>query len=221
MFDLPVLVNANLDDVRSEIARFEADHKRQPRGALNQDPTDRRVLQRVVINYLNAVRLYLDHRETHLSRRYGAEGAPLREFNAARRAQHATVAEYAFVYELRNYVQHCGMPLQALRAEQRLVASDGAERLDADIIVGCRKDDLLAEFDDWRYSRGFIESQPSEFPILPMLERMRDCLVVVETAAMNAIMRLLWPEAQLVCRLLAEATDDSRVGMVADIELSR
>jgi hypothetical protein len=174
----------------------------------------------VVINYLNAVRLYLDHRQTHLSRRYGAASAPLHAFDTARREQHAAVAEYAFVYELRNYVQHCGMPLQALRAEQRLVEVDGAERLDADTIIGCRKADLLAGFDDWRHSRGFIECQPAEFPILPILERMRGCLIVVETAAMNAIMLLLWPKAQFVCQLLAEATDESSIGMVADVDSS-
>ena len=164
--DLLDLVAANLEAVREEFDAFELRAKTVRKGALVHDPNEHRRLQRVVLNFLNAVRLYLDHRQTHLTRRFGKDSPELRAFNDCRRSQHQRIPEYAFVYELRNYVTHCGMPLQVIRGDQQLVEIDGREVLHANVMIGCNRDELLANFRDWNYSRDFIQSQQREFPIL-------------------------------------------------------
>jgi hypothetical protein len=213
--DLIALVSANLEEVRKKIDLATTQIQDEGRRPRTDSVKLRRAIQLAVINYLNAVRLYLDHRETHLTRRYGAQSAPLAAFNTTRRSLHDSEPTYRFVYELRNFVQHCGMPLQVLRESRRLVSDGGQERAEGTLFIGCGRDELLARFDGWRHSDAWLQSQPEEFPILPLLEEMTTLLRQVERATVEAILVELWLDAKLVVSLLAEATDESTDGTVA------
>ena len=81
--------------------------------------------------------MYLDHRRTNLARHYGIQGGPLKAYEEAR-AEAAANPAFTFIWELRNFVQHCGMPLQVLRDRQRLVPDDASERVEVEMLVGCR-----------------------------------------------------------------------------------
>lgn len=212
--DLFDLVEHNIGAVRTSIAQHLDRGTSARRGVFHEGIKERQILQLSVINYLSAVRLYLDHRQTHLTRRYGPKSDELRVFNEARRSEHGSHPEYAFVYELRNFVQHCGMPLQAIRDHASIApGEEGRERL-----VGCSKSQLLALFSDWTHSRPFILAQAEEFPLLPVLEVMRDCLSRVEATTSNAIMTTLWRDAKSVVRLVAECSSENAVGMVGRID---
>ncbi len=160
------------------------------------------------------MRLYLDHRQTHLTRRYGPSSPELAAFNESRRAEHVESPEYAFVYELRNFVQHCGMPLQVIRVGQRLVAEGNTERIETETIVSCDRDQLLGLFADWRHSKSFIRSQDETFSIAPMLSAMLRSLERIEIATVKAIMPALWDDARFVTSILQEGCDVDATGMV-------
>ena len=62
------------------------------------------------LSYLAAVRTYLDHTETRLKRYYGP-GEPFATFKRARSAAYDESFAYRFLDQLRNYGQHCGLPI--------------------------------------------------------------------------------------------------------------
>src|SRR5690606_16172320 len=66
------------------------------------------------INWLGSVRLFLDHAETDLKRRFGDPSSQVDRFEAATHSAFDTYAGYRFVVKFRNYVQHCGRPASRL-----------------------------------------------------------------------------------------------------------
>jgi hypothetical protein len=76
--DLMALVAGNLEEVREQIQAFEASQAERP--APDQGNAERRNLNRVVVNYLTSVRLYIDHRQAHLARRPVSSPEPWKLF---------------------------------------------------------------------------------------------------------------------------------------------
>src|SRR6476646_1442100 len=63
------------------------------------------------VNWLSAMRMFLDHQETDLTRRFGKLSPEFVAFKTATSAAYDSEVGYRFAYQLRNYVQHCGLPL--------------------------------------------------------------------------------------------------------------
>lgn len=215
--DLIHLIAANSEEFRTAVDQLVQRAHSERRSAYRQDSAESRNLQRLVVNYLTATRLYLDHRQTFLTRRYGESSAVLAAFNATRRDIHEAHPEYRFLYELRNYVQHCGMPLQVVRVTQRLIPGDNSEAVHADVSIGFHRDMLLSEYGEWRHARSFIESQPPEFPALPIIERCTALFVSIERAVVTTLMPDVWADAKQIVSLLREVTDEHGYGQVAEL----
>src|SRR5205085_8692409 len=71
-----------------------------------------REVNRAIVNYLTSVRLYLDHVQTRVTRYYGPGSIMLTRWRSIASTVHDSSAAYRIIYNLRNYVQHCGMPIR-------------------------------------------------------------------------------------------------------------
>ena len=216
--DLMALLEANFKEFEQAVTEFPEVAKNTRRGALNQDPGQARLLQRLAVNFLTATRLYLDHRQTFLTREYGTASPVLDAFNDARRRLHQDELPYRFVYELRNYVAHCGMPLQEIVSELKLVVQNGLETTETLCHVGFNRDALLSNCDNWRHSRQFIEAQPERFDALPIFEQVTRMFWTIDTAIVGALMPALWKDAKVVVSLMREGTNDDGFGQIASID---
>ena len=71
-------------------------------------------LRRILLNWLNSIRLFDDHNRTRIVRTYGDSSRELEAYKAERSAIYDGIPSYRFMFELRNYAQHCGqVPVQA------------------------------------------------------------------------------------------------------------
>lgn len=68
-------------------------------------------INRVLLNLLSSVRMYLDHTETTTHRKYGDTSPIYTNFRRACSDAYDNQFSYRFLYKLRNYAQHCGSPL--------------------------------------------------------------------------------------------------------------
>jgi hypothetical protein len=100
-----------------------------------------------VVNWLTAVRLFLDHAETDLKRRFGASSREYDRFKAATQAAYDDDSScgYRFTYRFRNYVQHCGLPITSVNS----TAADGPATTTRVVTLLLDRDELLAGFDGW------------------------------------------------------------------------
>lgn len=109
-------------------------------------------LRRILLNWLNSIRLFDDHSRTRIVRTYGDPSPELDAFMAARAAIYDEVAGYRFMFEMRNYAQHCGeVPVQA-QVHQN--ASGNTLDLYFD------RDQLLRDFGNWKRVRPDLEAGP-------------------------------------------------------------
>ena len=69
------------------------------------------LLNQRTVNFLSSMRTYLDHAETRLKRKYGHTSSEAKDFAVAAAKEFDNSFAYRFMYKLRNYTQHCGMPL--------------------------------------------------------------------------------------------------------------
>lgn len=122
-------------------------------------------LNRTLLNFLTMVKTFIDHVETYLKRIYG-ETSP--EFEKCKKAQNAVYdrsASYRIMYQLRNYAQHCGLPVQVVSfssTSTELYGTIYRDRLEC----LCDRDHLLERF-NWKKVQPDLEAQEKQFDVIP------------------------------------------------------
>lgn len=106
-----------IEMLRSNLAEFEACVeglvKLRPRTgefvALKRNSSIE--VNRLFLNFLSAFRQFLDHTETRLKREYKEVPEIFRRFQERTSRAYDTEFAYRFIYKLRNFSQHCGIPV--------------------------------------------------------------------------------------------------------------
>ena len=131
----------------------------------------------LTINWLTAFRLYLDHTEAQLKRRYGNTSVEWRRFHEATSAAFDGSVGYRFVYKLRNYVQHCGLPLSRITLDDAgLTAAPAVQR----VRFLLDRDQLLANYGEWRQVRADFRAMPETFAADPLCDEAMEQLRLIE-----------------------------------------
>lgn len=151
-------------------------------------------INRLMLNFLSAVRTFLDHAETNIKRTYGKESEKLQLFNKVRSSCYDTYFSYRFLYKLRNYSQHIGMPITGLDASHKMVNINPL-KYDHVLKTVTFKNDLL-KFDDWGIYRKYdkygnyreikikdeISLLPEKINIDPYIDEMMYCIEKINAA---------------------------------------
>lgn len=128
-------------------------------------------LRRLLLNWLNSLRLFDDHNRAHIVRTYGNPSSELDAYKVARAAIYDEVPGYRFMFEMRNYAQHCGeVPVQA---QIRQDASGNTLDISFD------RDQLLHDFENWKRVRPDLKAGPYHIAVDSPIEE-----------AMAAVIRL-------------------------------
>lgn len=130
---------------------------------------------RLFLNYLSSIKTFIDHNETNIKRRYGKNSAETTEFTKITNYYFDNSFAYRFFSKLRNYAQHCGMPLQEFSISVTRTQENGYVGSSE---LGFSPKDLLENFDDWgRIVKEDLQKQVSNFPLAPLVEEMTQVLM--------------------------------------------
>jgi hypothetical protein len=120
-----------------------------------------------VVNWLTAVKLFLEHTETDLNRRFGAESPEFARFKKVTAEQYDLQDKpgYRFTYKFRNYVQHCGLPISSIEGH-----ADEAQGPPSQVVrLMLARDELLSDYDDgWGPVKRDIAAMDEKFSLLPL-----------------------------------------------------
>jgi len=169
------ILTQNYSELFNDLKQFLETYKK---GLLTQSNLDfvHLNLNRHILNFLTSFRTYLDHVETNLKRNCGPESSEFQAFKQACANQFDSNFSYRFVYKLRNYVQHCGLPLGSFKAsliddveniedENFTFRINKPEQQEA-LSICFKKSDLIEKFGGWG---GLVlpdlEKQPDEIEI--------------------------------------------------------
>jgi len=130
-------------------------------------------MNRLLLNYLSSFKVFLDHLKTRYSRSPLKEQRYLADFNNICSACFNMNFYYRFFSKLRDYVQHCGLPIHYVEIKEN------PGRID--ISMGFDRDTLLNRYDKWRSVKKDLTQQPQRFEIIPSLAKLRDQLQIINT----------------------------------------
>lgn len=156
-------------------------------------------MNRTMLNFLSMVKTFSDHVETYLKRNYGETSSPAKTFKAAQSAVYDKSPSYRIMYQLRNYAQHCGLPIQSISFSSQSTQMYGTIYTDKFLAL-CDRDHLLLSF-DWKKVRPDVEQQEKHFDIIPhVFEYMQNLFDIYE--ALTQIDESLISSAREIKKLL-------------------
>lgn len=132
-----------------------------------------------LVNWLTAMRLFLDHEETALKRRFGRDSPQVARFKSSTAAAYDARVGYRFAYRFRNFVQHCGLPLSRIEIGPVTEAGTRAKQA-VDLVLD--RDELLDAFEGWGPVEADLRAMPPTFGLLPFAAAAMDGLREVHRA---------------------------------------
>lgn len=122
-------------------------------------------LNRLILNLLSSIRTYLDHTETRLKREYGKDSEELKIFKAETSKAYDDNFAYRFLYKLRNYSQHCGLPAGSLRT-----TSSENEKPNHFLKLSLLRDNLLQNYEWGNPVTEELRNQEELFDIISLIK---------------------------------------------------
>lgn len=136
-----------------------------------------------LLNFLSGVKTFLDHEETALNREFKRESQEFQNFKKATANEYDSHFEYRFMYKLRNFTQHCGMPIGELKLDavsRSLKSPEVATETLEPLFV---RDYLLNNFREWGNPvTGELQAMPPKFAVAPFIEEYAEGVRRIETA---------------------------------------
>lgn len=121
-----------------------------------------------ILNYLMSVKTLLEHMETSINRRYGEESTELLEFKSLTANEFDSKFSYRFMYKLRNFVQHCGMPPLSHTISKSL--DEVSNTVSVELIVYFIRDKLIQGFSKWGAQvKADLKQMDESFPTIPII----------------------------------------------------
>jgi hypothetical protein len=202
---LYVITLLNYDDFFEALKNYDESYAKDPR-IINYLMLEKMALNvnRLIINYLSSSRTFLDHTEFKLKRVYGEQSQRYIIFKAATALEYDTNFSYRFFYKLRNYTQHCGMPLGGIKFNSKEEPEFSGNIINT-LSIYFAKDRLL-EFNKWGTPvEDEINKLPNEFDILPHFKDFRKSLDKLNLVLIESNIADLVQSAQRIQQLLNEA----------------
>jgi hypothetical protein len=141
------------------------------------------ILNQRMLNLLSSMRTYVDHAEARLKRKHGDASRQVDLFLKATAHEFDTCFGYRFMYRLRNYTQHCGMPLGLISGGSSLPTPRPEEQPEHRIDFYFLRDELLSNFDKWGVIvKPELQSLPERFPLSAYVAESKESLKRIEAA---------------------------------------
>ena len=117
-------------------------------------------LNRLILNLLASARMFLDHTEYSLKGKYGKTSKEFNDFKKMCSYKYDTNFSYRFLYRLRNFAQHCGMPVGRIQFSSFQDREEGSKSYEAEysnlnllskhtLSIFFDRNKLLESFDGW------------------------------------------------------------------------
>jgi hypothetical protein len=126
-------------------------------------------LNRMILNYLSSFRTLLDHTETITKRKYGNKSIESEKFKQLTNILFDKYFSYRFFYKLRNYSQHCGIPIDEFEVSGTVVDEN---KIKPEYKIEFSSNDLLKKFKDWGIVVTKDLKNKGDFSLFPLLDEM-------------------------------------------------
>jgi hypothetical protein len=123
------------------------------------------ILADQLANWLASTRTYIESQRDFVSHQFG-ESAELRLFDEARHRAFDGLAGYRFLYNLRDYAQHCNLPVSSLNISG---SEEEPDRRFIELRIS-RSALLMAHFNWNRHAKALIDQWPEQISLMPLVD---------------------------------------------------
>ena len=162
-------------------------------------------LNQRMLNFLSSMRTYVDHAEARLKRTHGVNSPQTSLFLKTTASEFDTCFGYRFMYRLRNYTQHCGMPLGLISGGSTLPTPRSDQQPEHRIDFYFLRDELLQNFDGWgKIVTPELKAMPERFPLSAYVTDTKECLKRIEAVLAGIDKEDIKDHLQILLALQAE-----------------
>jgi hypothetical protein len=208
------MVDRNEEELHQELAKSLAEFSKQGLEARSLNRFAFRANWRVV-NYLASMRFFLDYTETRTKRRFGKTSSQAQLLKRACSDAFDGQFAYRFLYKLRNYAQHCGLPIGSL--DVRGEPTPSGVPAEPELTIYFSPQQLLEEYEEWGLVRQDLERMSAPLPVNPLITQMTAELHKIHKVAVQFEFPELKAAGQLVVGVLADALGTSGVPALCEI----
>ncbi|MDP1383370.1 hypothetical protein Q8G31_27015 [Priestia megaterium] len=195
------LFHASLDNYL-ELSRYlEKKESNEPTGGFGGMSSN---VNRMLINYLSSMKMFVDHTEIKFKKHYGAKSDIFKKWKTLTSREYDEHFAYRFLYKLRNYTQHIGFPIDS-------VSISHVDRDKRVIVPYFVRDRLLESSFDWdgRLKKD-LKEQSNDFRIFPLLNKNNGCLARIYQATLSVFAKELCEALENYNRLLVKKSIKGR-----------
>lgn len=193
------VVELNYEELKSKISYYTSKVKENPNAGLTDSDTIFIDINRHLLNLLSTIRTFLDHKETTLKRKFGKESDEFLRFEKETNIAFDNNFEYRFIYKLRNYAQHCGLPAGPPETKSYMNTKSEVQN---DFNIYFDRNKLLSDFDWGIKVKNDLALQPEKFNILPVIDKVHELLNSINTKINDHILQNYKAEGETLLNLI-------------------
>lgn len=203
------IVDMNYKDYENILNQYFEEYSNLPSMRISHIEHMNLNINRYIMNFLSSVRIYLAHQETNLKKKNGKDSQKVKLFEKACNKAYDSNFSYRFLYKLRNYTQHFGMPVGEISLQESLGPDSGD--IHNSIEVKFNRDELL-RYDKWgKKLKSEIQELPTTFKITPHVTVMMKCIEKINFTLIEDDLPNLIKSAEYVKQLITDIKDKSGI----------
>lgn len=169
------IVKLNYDEFKNMLSKYLTEYKNT--GQMNWAMMESMVqnINRLLLNFLSAFKTFLDHTEFMIKKKHGKDSEQAEKFKTICSIQYDEYFAYRFLYKLRNYAQHCGLPVGRVTLGSKAIENMTQKTYEY-LEVYFDRDMLLNSYDSWGVIKGEIEKLPKSIEITQFVDQLIECI---------------------------------------------
>ena len=127
----------------------------------------------LTLNYLSSFRMFIDHHAKTLERSSDPANNFYNKFKKRTAYHYDSYFSYRFLWNLRNYFQHCGLPACSWVFSE---ITEGPKKGQAKVEIAYNRNGLLQGF-DWKKLTPEIENQLNNIEVIPLMRELYSSII--------------------------------------------
>jgi hypothetical protein len=165
-------------------------------------------MNRFLLNYLSSFKTYIDHLTTRYTRLQRQGQSFLDDFKKLTAAGYDGNFPYRFFSKLRDYVQHCGLPLGSMNISEY---PDEKGYVVIKVLISIDRDNLIS-YKKWGKVTPDLQSQPPKMELLPYLNGFQSQIQLINLAVSAFEISLVTDSLHTIDGLVREVQDKYPIG---------
>ena len=161
-------------------------------------------MNRLLLNYLSSFKTFIDHLTTRYTRLHQQGHSFLDDFKKLTAACYDGNFPYRFFSKLRDYVQHCGLPLGSMNINKY---PDQQGNVIIEVSISIDRDNLISSYKKWGRVTPDLQSQPKNMELLPYLNGFQSQIQLINLVVSAFEISLVTESLHIINELVHEAQD--------------